>query len=461
MTTPATPPPLWKILSFILPLTLFGIAPVLLFMRHPGYMTICTSIFSFFIVFFLLNFIIPDNQSLSCPRRLAHNQNDLNTSMHRNDHIRIFLLILFAEFSIFLISSNFSTFAFNLFGQEYNRSTSLPHWPIWLGLWAYFSTIITMQHYAHYHLRQASFASGLCFLFRNTYLDIAIRRALGLFNLGLNLVGIYLVILSVIFIIIEYLRPETLQKFHITSLLFWGLFFYSNLRIQDKKIKKFFNRTSLPNIFYIFIASLCCAAAIWISATLSQQLLLAGIFSNIHFVSEKSVPTLIDPSPFLFIAMFVLVTPLFASLIVKCTSNVSRKKLLLITFCFPNIFYLILANNHAGVFFNVLNNKGLFVAIAIIFLVMFFRGKTTADFMTGMLPLPKQRAIIPTNSYLLFPANCLVIFNFYFLAIIIGPVSLYAITVTASLLSATLGTIGICSYFGKTYRSTTIQQTKA
>ncbi len=449
MTTPA-PPPLWKVLSFILPLTLFGVVPVLLFMRYPNYMSTCTSLFSLFIVFFLLSFIIPDNQSLSyqCnPGTERALLSKLATSPNN-----FFLWVLFAEFFIFLLSNNFSIFAFNLSEQEYNHSTALPHWPVWLGLWAYFSTTITMQHYAHYQLRQASFASGLFFLFKNTYIDIAMRRALGIFNLGLNLVGIYLLVISVLFIIIEYFRPEALQNFHAPSILFWGLFFYLNLRIQEKKVKQFFNRTSLPNVFYIFIASLCCAAAIWISATLSQSFSLANVFSNIHFVSEKHSLSPIEPSPSLFIAMFVLVTPLFSSLLVKRASNMSRKKLLLITFFFPNIFYLILANNHTGDFFNVLNNKALFVAIAIIFLVMFFRRKTTADFMTGMLPLPKQRAIIPTNSYLLFPANCLVIFNFYLLAIIIGPISLYAITTTACLLSALLGTIGICSYFGKTYR---------
>jgi hypothetical protein len=449
MTTPA-PPPFWKVLSFILPLTLFGVAPVLLFMRYPNYMSMCTSLFSLFIVFFLLGFIIPDNPSLSYQRNPATKQALVSKLAPSPNNF--FLWLLLAEFFIFLLSKNFSIFAFNLSEQEYHHSTAPPHWSVWLGLWAYFSTIIAMQHYAHHQLRQANFASGLFFLFKNTYIDIAMRRALGLFNLGLNLVGIYLLIISVIFIVIEYFRPEALQNFHAPSILFWGLFSYFNLRIQEKKIKQFFNRTSLPNVFYIFIASLCCAAAIWISATLSQFFFLANVFSNIHFVSEKHPLSPLDPSLFLFIGMFVLVTPLFASLIVKRAANIGRKKLLLITFLFPNIFYFILANKHTGDLLNALNNKGLFVAIAIIFLVMFFQRKTTADFMTGMLPLPKQRAIIPTNSYLLFPAHCLVIFNFYLLAIIIGPISLYAITITACLLSAILGTIGICSYFGKTYR---------
>ena len=99
-----------------------------------------------------------------------------------------------------------------------------------------------------------------------------------------------------------------------------------------------------------------------------------------------------------------------------------------------------------------LRNKIIFVALTVMFLIIFFRGKTTADFMTGALTMPKQRVILPVSSYLLFPAACLAPFNFYLLAIIIGPTSLWAITVTASLLSIILGTLGILSYFGKTYR---------
>lgn len=428
-------PPLWKILSFILPLALLGIVPVLFFTHYPNSMIIETQMVSFFIVFLLLNLIIPNNPLVSPQRRLEP------SLIRKTDSLRIYLIILLTEFFIFLLSHNFSVFAFNLSGNSPAYHSARLNWLTWLGLWAYFSTIATMQHYAHYHIRQVSFASGLLFRFKNTYLDIALRRILGFYNLGLNLFGIYLLITSVLFMVIEYYQSAALQHFHIASILFWGLFLFFSTSIQSKTAKRLLGRMALSNKAYLIIASVCCTAAISLSATLSQHF---PVIDIVHNTPRIAAANLVIHRSFLFIAMFILMTPLFASIIVKHAENVSRKKLLLILFCLPNLFQLMPID--------LLGNKIIFVALTVMFLMIFFRGKTTGDFMTGALPIPKQRVILPVSSYLLFPAACLAPFNFYLLATIIGPTSLWAITVTASLLSIILGTLGILSYFGKTYR---------
>lgn len=430
----------WKTVSYALVLMFFVITPMLIFIFHPNSMAIYTQAFGCFSVFLLLTILIPD-------------QEKQNTRTSKKAFFFIVAWILFAELFIFILSDEFALFAFRSPGQAINTTPLLPNWPIWLGIWSYFSTTIVMQHYAYYQTQKPSIASGLLFHFKNTYLDIALRRALGLVSVGVNLGAIYLLSVNLLFILLEYCHRPMLQQFHFFSLLFLGLFSLLTLLIQTKKIKFYLQRIALNNMLYFSIAIAFCAGAIGISALPSQYFSLFSIFNENTFSPVEFSTADINAGIFLFPSLFVLITPFFTSLIVKYSKNISRKKLLFISFCWPNLFYFTWSHNPSSVLPIVFQSKQLFVVMTIIFLIIFLRGKTSSAFITGSLPMPKQRAIAPVNSYVLLPTHSMILFNFYLLAIIVGPIILYSLTMTASLLSALIGTLSIVSYFGSAYRS--------
>lgn len=420
------PMPLWKGLSFFVVISII-ITLLLLLMFYPMLMSNSTQLVSFFSIFLILNFIIPDKSSdITLP-------NHLNRKFDRN-FLRIFLYILLTEFFIFIFSDNFSLFAFD-FDGHFSHQTFLLNWPIWLGLWAYFSLTITMQHYAHYHLHHVSMVSGLLFRFKNTYLDIAVRRALGFLSFGINITLVHLLLISIVLIILTYFQPGIIKKFHPLALISLLLLSFLFPLTRLEKTKHQLSRLAFSNFFYLIIGGVICAAAIWISAIVPFELPTMPLISTRH----------VNVSLFLFISFFITITPMLTSLIVKQAADISRKKLLLLSFLLPNCFYFLINLCR-------FNNKIVFIILTLIFMMLVFRKNTTANFMTGVLSIPKQRAILPVKSYLLFPAHCLIPFNFYLLITLIGPTSFYSFIVAASLLSMLLTLVAIISYFGKTYR---------
>jgi hypothetical protein len=215
------------------------------------------------------------------------------------------------------------------------------------------------------------------------------------------------------------------------------ILFFRPISLQCLALKK-----AISSLWLLSIACGICVLAIFISQWLNG-------FFPVQFSSEQSISLTKNMDIVFFVSVFVITTPFFSSLIVKHTANISRKSLLLFFFVVPNgLFWMIQSHD-----ISIIDNNIIFLVMTIFFCRQFFSQKTTENFLTAALPLPKQRIYIPKNSLGLFTIHCLTIFTLYLLFSLDGIQAFSAITTCDGLLIIGLIMISIVSYFGKSYRN--------
>ncbi len=416
---------------------LFAITAILILTQHPYLMEKLPTFINFFLVFPFLSLLVPDRK-----KHIAT----------RLDCIKLFSCIASIEVFLFFLCYDFGLYSFSIPQKIFHTPSQYAiNWLTWIGLWTYFSLMVTIQHFAHSELHQPNVPGALTFTHANTYLDTALKRGFAITQLILNFTGIHILLISVVLILLNLLENDILQKFYLGSLLYLWLFLFFNIKINQPGAKKFFGHMNLPNLLYIILACLSYYLALLTGS------LIFHLLPNTEFFIEKILTTgiiikAIDARSIMFISIFILLTPLFASLIVKYTARINRKTLLFSSFFLPQCLYGLFFILHGSLFEQSQQSPWLFILLGSIFFIFFFRKKTTTDYISGALALPNQRIILATKSYRLFPGSCLMLFNLYFLATVIGLNCVYAITVFIAVFSAMLGIIGILSYFGKSYR---------
>jgi len=407
---------------------LFIFIPLFFFTYFPESMRFIITLASTPILLFMLNVIIPD-RSHRCSGTTAFSVN-------------LLLRIIGVEILLFFLSYGFSTFSF--FPEQVSESNTLGITPvIWCGLWMYFSVLVAMQHYAYYEKQKPAIPAALTLSFRNTYLDTAVRRGLAITQLSVQFTGVYVLVLSLLVTLLSCFDIYLLDRFYFISVLFLSFFLYLNVRMQKPVIKRLLNKTKLPNLFYIILAAVSFYAAVSFSAHLSYE----WFPNNVSIVSlslaQDNILSEASKIPILFVSMFMLLAPLCASIVVKHSAFLSRKMLLLFSFAPAMAAYLF--SYHAPIIAPDVG-AGLFIVMGMLFLVLLFRGKTTENFISGILPFPRQAVILAQKSYKLFVPACLLLFNFYLLMMVIGMNCAYAIVVSIAMLSFIVSILGAVSY---------------
>ncbi|MCD8543248.1 MAG: hypothetical protein LRY69_07845 [Gammaproteobacteria bacterium] len=406
---------------------LFIVIPLLLLTYSPQSMRFIVTLASVSILLFVWNVIVPDGSKKLASFAFS---------------VKLLLLIMGVEILLFLLCYGFSTFSF--LPSPVSEHDVLRITPItWCGLWMYFSLLVTMQHFAYYERQHVAIPAALTLAFRNRYLDTAVRRGLAITQLSVQFTGVYVLVLSLLLTLLSCFDIYLLDRFYFISVLFLSFFLYLNVRMQKPAIKRILNKTTLSNLFYIGLASVSFYAAVSLSTRLSYE----WFPSNLSIVSlslaQDNILSEASRIPILFVAMFILLAPLCASIVVKHSAFLSRKMLLLFSFVPAMAAYLLFCSAPA---ISSYVGAGLFIAVGMVFLVVLFRRKTTENFVSGILPFPRQAVILAQKSYKLFVPACLLLFNFYLLMMVIGMNCAYAIVVSIATLSFILGAAGIVSY---------------
>lgn len=421
----------WKRLS-LLGVFLWLCGMLVFFFLYPEAMAWSLKIFSFCSCLWALSLVAPDVTP---------------TVLKKSDAIKTtccaLLLSLLLEFALYDLSHAADFF---LAPTHF----LLPPWPIWLGLWGFFASNVTLQHYTFYHLGQPSMMSSVLLRCTKVYHDMAWRRAFSFLSFGINLAAIYVLSDLLLFAALTYwpaftnTRGSLLPSAGVLLLALVMAFVYSVNTLSSRHLFVF------KNYIAIFLALIFCGVAVVLSILLNQKFY-TWIGEEASIIEVTTLP-LAHPEVIIFSSFFVAITPMMASILVKYTKEVRRKTLASISVTLPMLFYMGLTLPNVWME-SILHQRELFIALGLTFLILVLPRKTTADFLTGALPVPKQKIILPIKSGKLLPLHCLVLFNFFVLFNVSGALGVCVIITAMGVCAAWQGVVGVCAYIAATYRA--------
>ena len=370
-------PPRWQ--YFLMPVLVLAIYlyPLFIFLQCPERLFKITSLFYLFPALYLFFLFTPNLDSHPSPTLTKP--------------IKPLLIILLTETVLTFMSQSIGPSLFFMTTHTHiNINATLT--PPWLALWTFFSLFTAANHYFAHREKKSPLASATLYAFKNSYISIFLTRAISMFSALGNFFIIYL-LMSLTMLYFFYLFSGTLaiglSPFLILGFLL--IFFVASILVSRFSQLIHFP-FKLRNIHYLLITSLFAGIILFKFYTLSLiYAKKSGLLHTLLYVLTPAAPssTLILLFQYSF---FILAMPL-ASSIILCFSKTMTTKALLVWTMIPPI---------ALFFFGTIDFSShistLTVIISVICIVTCTRQKTTADFFTGCLPLPKQRFIMANKS---------------------------------------------------------------
>ena len=387
-------------------------------------------------------------------------KNDKNTKSFcdMTRFTRTLLTIFLIETFLFLLSATTKISLSILSNSAPERiPTADSHFStLWLGSWCFFALYTTAQHYFFHSEHCAPLAVAATYNFKKNYYNSVVKRAMLFFCMALNLLYLYTNIAYALLISLYFIQPHFTIGLNLSLIFILFLATPLTAALNLPAAKKLFNKLKLRSIYYFITAfALSCFVL-----NKTYSFILSPSFANnplFQLLQNQSLALAPESMMNLFgYSVFLLAIPLNSSLIVKKSSNLTTRQLLISLMFLPALSLTIIKLLPTlPTYFPYHKNEVLCLTLCLIWImvVLFSRRKETSDLFLGVLTLPsRQRVAIAGHNYHLFPSHIIVPLMLCGTFICFGSKSLVCMIITGAMLILTSGLLCFCALFSREKR---------
>lgn len=425
-------PPWQHFLSFGIILSIY-VYPLFLFLEHPADMLGITRVFILFPLLYLFFLFSPDPDAYI-------------PSSSTRSLIKPLAMITLIDSLFFFISQSITP-CFVFITRETPSQIDASLTPEWLALWTLFSLYTGINHYFVHREQKAPLASAALYAGKKSYATIVFVRIFATFASFGNTMLIYVLLSLIMLVAFRGLshHPLLIGMNAIVMLGFFIIFFLASLftiRISSLIRVPF----RLQNNYYLLIATLLSGIILFNFYHLSLPYLeKPGLVHRLYqaFPLTTACPTAILLSQY---ALFLLAMPLASGFILRFSKQLRTKTVFILTMA-PSMMCVEMGTLPVGMPFTITTT-----IITMICIFLSTGQKTTADFLMGSFPPPKQRFIVINRGSKLLFSHFIGTISIVLMVLNIGLVPVLGVIVVAGLSLAVITVINIAGFYGRIVR---------